>query len=539
MLRSLKHLTLALPLLAITADLNAQVNFTTPNATEYIDGNTAVKMPEHTSCYSVDASGSVFGPAGLYLSAWNSSDANNTGEFLWRLSPQSNPAGVYQQGSFQYLGVMSMEVAAAYNFSTNRMNIFVAYYKVGIGHFLDTYEQLNTTGPNPVNLVSTQQLSSSASYGRIRIDVFRSHYAVMVWEDPAIGLRTKAYPGGGAWSGTSTLANSFGETSPDVALVGNNNVRAHYVSYNAGSGAITESAIDINNVLAAPGIVTTQVEDVDYIGNDLRSEIVLDCPDLYDVENWAYTYTNGSEVFVRLMDQHNLGGTTRVRINSGILGNQPTAGIQKAFSPALHYGSAATSGTTGQITVGWYTTDGNTTNGYIALEMTEDGSHLLSNADYMGLPNAFTGNMYPYKPGIAFSRNTLHAPNYLYATYYDYDPTGSTPQLHHAFHTWGDVVFRGVNETGSESGTSAVITGIYPNPFHDVLHTSVVLQEDASVKLELLDMTGRQIWNYQAALGKGSHRVNAASLQKLSAGTYMLVTTVNGHKLNTQKVVKQ
>lgn len=539
MRRSLKHLTLALPILAITANLNAQVNFTTPNATELINGNIAVKMPEHTSCYSLDASGSVFGPAGLYLSAWNSSDANHTGEFLWRLSPQSNPAAMYQQGAYLYQGVMSMEVAAAYNFVTGRMNIFVAYYKVGVGHFLDIYEQLNTTGPNPVNLVSTQQLSSAASYGRIRIDVFRSHYAILVWEDAALGLRTKAYGGGGAWGNTSTIANSLGETSPDVALGGSNAVKAHYVSYNSGSGTITESVIDINTVLSASGIITPQIEDVDHIGNNLRSDIVLDCPDLYEVDNWAYTYTNNSEVFVRLMDLHTLGGTNGVRINSGILGNQPTAGVQKAFSPTLHYGTAATTGTTGQITVGWYTTDGNTTNGYIALEMTEDGGGLLSNADYMGLPNAFTGNMYPYTPGIAFSRNTLHAPNYLYATYYDFDPTGSAPQLHHAFHTWGDVVFRGVNETGAESGTAAVVTGTYPNPFHDVLHTSVVLQEDASVKLELLDMTGRRVWNYQASLGKGSHRVNAASLQKLSAGTYMLVTTVNGRKLNTQKVVKQ
>jgi len=542
MLKSLKLLAAALPVFAMaTTDLNAQTpNFTTPNAAEFINGNPAVSRPDHTSCYSTGATISGYGAADLYLSAWNSSDPNYTGEFLWRLTPQGNPTGLFQQGSFAYQGVRSMEVATAFNWVTNRMSFFVAYYKVGVGHFLDTYELTNSTGPNPVNFISSQQLSSATTYGRIRIDVFRSHYAVLVWQDPALGLRTKAYPGGGAWSGTSTIAGSLGAISPDVALGGNNVINAHYVSYNSGTGEITESVIDINNVLSSGGVVAPAVEDVEFIGNTLRSDLVLDCPDLYDVDNWAYTYTDRREVFVRIMDHHTIGGTTTVRVNSGVLGNQPTANIHKAYAPALHYGTGATGGPTGQITVGWYTTDGSSTNGYIALEMREDGSALISNPDYMALPNAFTANTYPTNPGIAFSRNTLHAPGFLYASYYDFDASGSSTQLHHAFHLWGDVVFRGVNETEPGKGVAgAVVTGTYPNPFSDVLHTSVALQEEASVQLELFDMTGRRVWQYQAALGKGTHSLEAAGLKKLIPGTYMLITSVNGSKLQAQKVVKQ
>ena len=542
MLKSLKNLAFALPLLA-ALPLHAQ-NITSSGGIEFLYGSPSVVRPQQTSCYSDSYANTPFGSADLYLSGWSLASLGASSEFIWQMTAPGDPNTILDRGSFLYQGVTDIEVAAAYNWVTSRTDIFVAYYKVGVGHFMDTYEITSST-TTPVVLLSSTPISNAPSYGRIRMDVFRSFHVVAAWEYPGAGIQTMVYNGGGTWSAISTLSGTLGESGPDVAFSdGSGTLKARYAYYNSASGDITESAIDMSTISSASGTVVPNVEDVNPVGASLRSNIVLDCPELYDAENWAYTYTDGSNVFVRYIDNHTMGAPTTTRVNDGSLGNNPTTPLFKAYSPTIYYGTSAVGSAygwpdRGQIIVGWYATDGGSKNGYIALEMKEDGSGIINLADYMGLPNAFTPSPYLFTKGLAFSKNSMHAPEYLYATYYDFDNATTTYQLHHAFHKWGDVVFKGESAQAASGLGAATIANAYPNPFYEVLNTSVYLQESGAVQLQLTDMTGRMVWQHNETFAKGVHHIKAEGLKALASGSYMLTVSLNNQRIDTKKVIKQ
>ncbi|RQO31114.1 hypothetical protein DBR32_10445 [Taibaiella sp. KBW10] len=556
MLKSLKKLVIPLSLLIAGSDtISAQV-FTTPLASEFIYAPFGVKKPTGTANYSMKNVNTGFGLTDLYLSAWNSNLPGTAGEFIYHFTNPSNPTSTVSQGAFQYPDATDINVGIVWDGNISDYVVLVSYYSFSMGgHYLDIYNMTGSPG-SPLSLGTTINLSSSSTYGRIRMDSHKLYGVAITWDYPGIGIQTMV-GNAGNWSGITTLSGTKKYSGPDVAFSHSSGpLNVHFVYKNPPTGTIIESVLDWNVLLAVPfgstATMTALVEDVNS-GPASISDLVLDCPDHYDVENWAYSYTDGSRIYVRHMDYHSASAPATVIVNNGSLGNAATDRRYKATAPALHYGDGGAGGTTGQITVGWYTTGGIGSQ-YIALEMKESGTSLISAPDYMRLPNSLNSFSYPVS-AIAFSKISDGqgglAPDFLYATYFTEKSSGSSNYLlHHAFHKWNNPVFRGGGSTppqfhadcgkhASQYVAAAVQTVAYPNPFHAAFTNTVTMNEQGLVQLSLTDVTGRMVAQRTVTLPKGYHLVKMDGLDQLNAGTYFLTTTINGQKNSTQVIAKQ
>ncbi|WP_222166541.1 T9SS type A sorting domain-containing protein [Edaphocola aurantiacus] len=544
MLPSLKTLTLCSGLLSLGLINASAQTYTSPVAAEFVFGDPAISKPESASCYAFRAGIMPgYGPVDVYLAAWTCPQYGAKSEFTWQIA-NAGTTTIAFSGSFLYGDVADLEVGTMYNTSTSTVQIYVAYYKLGQGHFLDVYDYVPTNPFNPVQFIGTHQLSNSPVYGRIRMDThsigIRS--LAIVWEEPGAGINTLV-GNDGNFANILNLSGTNGESGPDVAFCrSNGGINVHYVYYNNATNEITESYVDFGTLLGSAGSVTPNIEDVNALTYSLQSRIVLDAPDDYTADNWAYTYVDGGMIdpYVRYIDYNSGTPPTTKSMTDGSLFNYPTTGYYKIQSPALHYGMAALApgnpGATDQIHVGWYSTDGASSNQYLGLEMYADGSGVASAGDYLLLPNAATPSIYPQFPatGIAFSKADLkYAPDFLYTVYYDYNATTSQYEFHHAFHPWGSTAF------SKELTLKQTAVNTYPNPFHDRISTSVTLQEAATVQLQLFDIAGRMVAQKRESVQAGTHQVQMGQLQQTVAGTYFLTTSINGKKQGTQTLIKQ
>mgnify|MGYP003583201490 CR=1 FL=1 len=495
---------------------------------------------DEVSCHAFRAGGlapTAWGDVDVYLSGRGS----KVGEVTIQFTQPDDPTNVVFQKSIVYGSDFSLQVGAVQNSSLGTMQILVAYLKHGFGFKIDVYD-ITASSINPIVLTNTINLTSPGYgyYGhRIRMDS-RRHNAVVVWDNPFVGLQTIVCEDGN-WGGVVDLDATYGEMDPDVALCDiGSNTSVRFVSRNTPGTAITTSIIDFSSLMITGGTVAPAIEDVNYLAVPINSKISFDSKDYDNNKNWAYTYTdqNNSSVYVRLTYYQVYPGAYTVVANDGSQGNAGLTGQYSAYSPALHYGGGP-SGVNDEITVGWYNTDG-TYNSYIATSIKPDGNGAINTLDYMELPSFSTASPYPniggfpyYNSGIAFSKLDQDiAPEFLYATYYDIDPLSGDEVLYHAFHKWGDVVFK------KELKLSATAPAVYPNPFVDELHTTLTLEEQGTVELKLVDFTGRAVSQKRFNSQTGKHSFSVDGLQNVIPGTYFLTTTVNGKNVNTQIVVK-
>jgi hypothetical protein len=79
----------------------------------------------------------------------------------------------------------------------------------------------------------------------------------------------------------------------------------------------------------------------------------------------------------------------------------------------------------------------------------------------------------------------------------------------------------------------------YPNPFNEVINTSVTLNKKGIVQLELLDIAGRTVSHYTSTLEKGTYPLQLNGLQNIISGTYFLKTSVDGKKVSVRSVIKK
>ncbi len=568
MLKKLKRFTLTASLLAATTvSLYAQ-SFVPPNAIEYTFGDPAVHPAQNTSCYSLEAGYAYFPDmvpaigtayANLYVAGWNNQDIGGMHEVTVLLTDPADPSNVWWKASIPYTDVQDLEVGSLRNTTTNNTNVLVAYYKAGTGHMLDIYE-LTPSPSTPYVLINHMTLSNSPTYGRIRMDFHATYDGAVAWVNtqpgPNKGIQTMVYTNN-TWSSITTLNGTANKTGVDIGItrviepVNNSGIAypLHFVY--SGGGFVTEASVDMTSLAASPGFITPTLNDNFYVGAGLNSRLVLDCSDfsksstVLNGSAWAYTYSDGINVIVRHRNATLPAAQTTV-VTSGILGNSPldpVGGVYQVFSPSLNYGLGYPTNPTDQIMVAWYATDGGSTNGYMALQMDENGTAVTSTYDYLLLPNANTPTMpSSFMSGVALSKmGTKGVQDYLYATYYDVDPSTGDYQLHHAFHKWGDVAFKGEGNTKlpTEQLTGATRIDVYPNPFNNQLNTSVSLAEDGVLHLELHDLAGRLVWQHKASLTKGKHQIKTESMKSLTAGTYMLKASLNNKKIDTKMMVKQ
>ncbi len=542
-----KHAALSALTLSGTYMAQAQT-FIHPVAHEQVYSNWPISYSGDISCFSFRdrTNNTAWGEVDVYLAAFGF----GYGEVTVQFTKPGDPTNVVYKGNLtglqanpNYQDASYLQVGAVYNESTGTIQVLVAYQWAGFK--VDIFD-ITPSATDPVVYNTTIDLSIqtlSLFNHRIRMDSDSKDLSrvAIVWDNPlAGGLQTIGCKSGN-WGNIMYMNGTAGAAGPDIALshTSHSAPYLHYVYHDASGTAITKSVIDFDELmLPLPAIsVTPSVEDVNLLTTALNSNLVIDSKDQDDSRNWAYTYTdqNASEVFVRLVDNNAGTPPTTVSVNSGILGNTSIVGLYNVYSPSLNYGSRGVS-QEDEITVGWYSTDNNR-NGYIGLIMSPDGSSLISDFDYLEMPNAFTPNPYPNtgKSGIAFSKaGAGHtADRHLYTVYYDYDNSLSWDILHHAYHRKGLTIF---NE---EKKLDLSAAKIYPNPFSDVINTSVTLKEAGTVRLDLLDVAGRVVKQQEIKAEKGTYPVQLSELGTIVPGTYFLKTSIAGKAVNTRTVIKK
>jgi hypothetical protein len=492
--------------------------------------------------------------------------------FIYTITASSDPTTILAQGDFPYPNVDEMDVTMCPG-ASQKLNVVVAYHQINGGHFIDIYEESGNIA-SPFALLSTTQVSSALA-GRIRVDAFKD-YVAAVWENLGTGIETViARPALGMISTIKTLNGTSNCKEPDLAFLyktnsnGDSALVLHYVYYdttviNHDSLAIIESKIFVNPVLNDPAAtVTPIIEDVniDQLSTQL-AEIrpVLDCPDNYDVDNWAYAYVGTwSNLSIRHMDYHSMSMPVTTRMTNLI-----TSGTGESFYPCLHYHDIHLHAKE-QLELGWHWFGGWN---YLGVNVKEDGGGYFNASQMMLLPSAnvplnyspansdysFPIYMFNYtlKEGIAYSKQSTGGlvPDYLYAVYYDYDRTTSTFYLHHAFHRWSDPLFRGP-ENGDAHGNQKDLqqTGVLasdlksisaaPNPFRDYLKISFFSEQSGLAVVELQDISGRVVRKTEQGNQKGSQSIALSGMEEVPAGIYLVNLKVNNKQIGTAKVTKQ
>lgn len=543
-----KHTALAVLALSGTQLSQAQT-FVGPVAHEQVFNNWDIYYSGDISCFSFhdNKTGTAWGDVDVYLAGFGF----GFGEVTVQFTKPSDPTNVVYKGNLtglqgnpNYQDASYLQVGAVYNEMTGTVQVLVAYQWAGFK--VDVFD-ITPSATDPVVYNSTIDLSFPSTLNlfdhRIRMDCDSRDLSrvAIVWDNNPLagGLQTIGCVYG-IWGNIMNIPGTSGASVPDIALSHTKTPEyyLHYVYYDATGMRINKSIMAFDDLMNPfTTTVTPSVNDVNYLSTALNSNLVIDSKDEDDSKSWAYTYTdqNASEVFVRLEENNSGTPPTTVSVNSGVLGNASLLGPYNVYSPSINYGSWGSQGD--EITVGWYNTDGSH-NGYIGLIMSPDGTSLISDPDYLEMPNAYTPNPYPHtgKSGIAFSKaDAEHTANrHLYTTYYDYDNNYSPAnRLHHAYHV------RGLTRFNEQKKLDLSSTTIYPNPFSDVLNTSVTLKQSGTVRIDLLDIAGRVVKHQEIKAETGTHPVQMSGLSNIVPGTYFLKTSIAGKAVNTKTVIKK
>lgn len=527
---------IALPFSIGVNPLHAQT-FVSPSAYEFTYNAHPVEHSDEVSCFAFrdPYTSTAWGNVDVYLAGYGTGVSEVTIQF----TKPGDPTTIVHQEGIRYDDACSFSVGAVYNAATGNTQILVAYEWAGFK--IDVYD-ITSSPTNPVVFNNTIYLTPAVPttfyFGnRIRLDCLSTDLrtAAAVWDNGGNGLQSIACKDG-IWSPIADLDNTIGERNPDIAMTddGAGNRLVRYVHHNNAGTAITTSVIDFGTLYTAGGTAFPSIEDVNNITVPIGSRPVLDCRDVDGWKNWAYTYTDlaHQEAFVRLVYNGASPTPYTVNVTDGSMGNASIVGQYEVYTPTIHYGAGHYAGD--EIMVGWYVTNGGY-NGYIGLKMKPDGMGVISNPDYLELPNATTPGAYPTPyMGMAFSKSDIDlTPEYMYAVYYNDDGGVGFDILHHAFHRWGNSVFR------KELQTDLPAVSVYPNPFSDELSTTVTLAADSKVRVELVDVIGRTVAHKESRQEEGTQLISLRGLQNIISGTYFLNTIVDGKRVSTRTVIKK
>lgn len=540
----------------------------------------------HTANYSITNIETGFGTTDLYLGAW-SSMGGTMSEVTYQFTAPGNPSSMLFQGTIPVANADEVTVGSVQMNGADYILIAYRYANITASYRMTLY-RINMSTTAPLTFAGTTTLSTNTGGdGRISMDCHRKYGVAVVYPTSA-GIETRvANTSGGTlvMSAGVTLAGTTGNSSPDVAFSHfNGGMNLHYVYYKPSTYELTESVLDYNVLLGitTPTTIAPVIEDINPLTASAYNFFryvrpVIDCPDHYDVDNWAYTYTYNlayfpnsigamptEGIFVRFVDYHSAGAPTTVNVADGSMGNAPCLDYFPIF-PTLCYGEDGFGFNTGQIHVAWYNQQNPTQDGgmFVAVHMREDGSGFLSMPDYLVIPNSSNSwvvqtslviNLLDYYISpIALSKNSDAmfdiAPNFLYTTYLHGNPS-SALRLNHAFHEWGNnSAYRGPQPAATKRFTGLCGTQelksskstmqVQPNPFINVARATFSLPEEGKLQLQLSDLLGRVVWQQEAAARKGAYTAELDNLQQLPAGVYLLKSCLNGKPMDTQKIVKQ
>ncbi len=530
------------------AGANAQ-NFVTPTAYEDsypTAGSPFISRTTHTSCYSFSNLGFSSTTADIVLSAWDAPGL--IAAVAWRgIVPGTGGAGIINQGIVPYSNVQDLEVGLLS--VNNGYQVIVAYYKNGVGHFFDVYD-LNLTG---MTYLYTKQLSTMASYTRISMDSHKLYGVAITWQEKFI--KSIVLLGGSSLSasGILTLSGSNGYTRPDCAFSHSNQagtLNVHYAYYHPVSGVIIESSFDF---WTAIGLGTTtifpSVNDANLAAPSSGVNVNLDCPDHYDVENWAYTYTdNYYDISVRFIDYHSTATPTTVVVNDNSVLSSAAINSSMNYNPFLAYDHDCIYGV-GTLYVGWVSQyiDPATSNpaSYIAVQIKEDGNGPVTPVDYLTVPNNTT--LTSGTPYLSFSKQN-DATDYLYTIFPQY-VNGVGYRMQHKYHAWNNSQFKGAtpvytcnNDEDHKKAFAARNAGmnitLYPNPYVSTFELQIpadIQNEKGSIIITGVD--GKTYGTFEGDMRNANSYLSTIGAN-MPAGNYAIQVQVNGRTqvLKTTKV---
>jgi hypothetical protein len=531
--------------------------FNPPTACE----NTYVTSPnigltDHTSAYSTNVANiSGYGNVNLVLAGWDHVNPTQPAGFSWQYLPPSNPCAILAQGIVPYFNCRDIEVA--WVDAAGDPEIVVAYYQNGVGHMVDVYS-LSTGVPV---LMYTNTLSAMPNYTRISIDSHIPPYAVgIIWEDVG-GLKTICGNTTGfgviTWSNILSIIGTAGETVPDLVFNHASGLWLQSVSYNPGTGNFTEFQYDFWAVMGTTGTtIAPMVNDVNFVGpcnagpgSGRRCPYPnIDAPG-HGPESWAYTYTtNSADISVRLFDQPTATFAT-VIVNNGTFGIAPINGSLNRY-PFCYYNFSGCG--SGSIVTAWHTTavdiGTGTTAGYAGMQMTTDGSALLSATDYLGV--AMNPTWASQTPVLSISKQD-DGLQYMYTIFPEIDPMGSF-QLEHKYPPLCFASFKGEGQEhspiacndeeqraafiSSKKGTNSI--SVYPNPSDVSFSLSVpAIYQQEEMTLVVTNILGVVAGSYNGpAANANAYLTNFSA--GLESGTYLINVDIKGKTKEILKVTK-
>lgn len=98
-----------------------------------------------------------------------------------------------------------------------------------------------------------------------------------------------------------------------------------------------------------------------------------------------------------------------------------------------------------------------------------------------------------------------------------------------------DAVFEIKLNTGLNDIPGTLSTHIYPNPFSENLNVELLLLEQATVRIKVVDLTGKEVLSHTELLHAGNRKLALGN--ELGSGVYFMYIDVNG-KLAVSKLVK-
>jgi hypothetical protein len=96
--------------------------------------------------------------------------------------------------------------------------------------------------------------------------------------------------------------------------------------------------------------------------------------------------------------------------------------------------------------------------------------------------------------------------------------------------------FPAINGDAQGTESKALLAG-YPNPSHGAIALAYLLPKSGSVKLQLRDVLGREVWSYSADLQSAGQHSVAADIGSERAGVYFAVLELEGQRLLKQLLV--
>lgn len=521
---------------------------------------------QHTSAYALDNINAPFpGARSLAVSGWD--DGGALCGVAWQyLDAAYNPVA---QGVLPYTNVRDLEVGLI-NVG-GQIHLLVAYYdQTAPGHRLDEW---NMAGGAPA-FVGTTPLSALPYYTRISMDCHMQYATVIAWED-LNGINTIMGLGMGGptltLSGILTLNGTLGEGTVDVAFSHNNMLNAQYVYYNPFSGNITQSEYDFWTGIYLPtGNVTPTINDVNQVGtcrpcgDGTPSNVPviqkcpymnIDCPDHYQVDNWAYTYTtDNTNISVRYLNLNMSIFANTVVVNDNSVLPSMAINTTQNVHPFCTYDTRCNQPT---ITVAWHTNfidpGSGATAGYVALKMDETGTILLSPMDYLSVAaNPTWASNTPVlsmcKKDDLFNRRYIvfpefdpGAPDYRMQNRYSPhcfnflkgNPDEGGAEEHSSPNCGDD---KNIAEFNRLHGFSAINAS--PNPFTTSFKVNVPFEyRDEETTVILTDVLGTTIAEYKG-MGKDATAYFENRTKSLPAGSYFLNVNIKDKAKETIKLIK-